>query len=136
MAFLIGALLALAVGHLCMKAGFNRDRALYPTMTIVVASYYVLFAAMGASTHSLLVESLCSAVFVVGATLGFKFSLWIVVDALALHGLFDLLHAEVIYNAGVPAWWPAFCLAFDLVAAGYLAALLKSRRIPVHIPPT
>lgn len=36
----------------------ERDRAYYPTVTIVVASYDVPFAAMGASTDVVLLESL------------------------------------------------------------------------------
>ena len=30
---------------------------------------------------------------------------------------------HIVTNAGVPVWWPAFCLAFDLGAAGALAWL-------------
>ena len=61
MALLIGAFLALAVGLLATAAGLDRDRAFYPTVTIVIATYYVLFAVMGASTSSLLLESLVAA---------------------------------------------------------------------------
>jgi hypothetical protein len=42
------------------------------------------------------------------------------VGALAGHGVFDVLHGEVLENAGVPVWWPAFCLAYDLGAAASL----------------
>jgi hypothetical protein len=30
----------------------------------------------------------------------------------------------LVANAGVPAWWPAWCLAYDVGAAGALAWLL------------
>jgi protein-S-isoprenylcysteine O-methyltransferase Ste14 len=59
------------------------------------------------------------------AFLGFKVSLWFIVAALAGHGVFDFVHARVVSNPGVPAWWPTFCLAYDIVAAGFLATLLK-----------
>jgi hypothetical protein len=55
----------------------------------------------------------------------FKSSAWIVVVALAGHGVFDALHGHVIENAGVPAWWPAWCLAYDVGAAAGLAWLLR-----------
>ena len=45
---------------------------------------------------------------------------WVVVVALAVHGILDLAHDRVISNPGVPIWWPAFCLAYDLTAAAYL----------------
>jgi hypothetical protein len=38
--------------------GFDRDRALYPTVLIVIASYYVLFAAMSGSVQTVLLESI------------------------------------------------------------------------------
>jgi len=130
MALLVGALLALFVGLLLGTGlGLDRDRAFYPVVTIVVASYYVLFAVMGASAHALVLESLVGAVFLVLAVVGFKSSLGVVVVALAAHGIFDFLHGKVISNPGVPGWWPQFCLAYDVTAAGYLAWLLKRERI-------
>jgi hypothetical protein len=129
LALLVGALLALAVGLLATASGLDRDRAFYPTVTIVIASYYALFAVMGASTNALVLESVVSAVFLVAAVFGFRSSLWVVVLALAAHGVFDLVHGRVISNPGVPAWWPAFCLTYDVTAAAYLAWLLKIDRI-------
>jgi hypothetical protein len=87
---------------------------------IVIASYYVLFAAMGDSVETVLLESIVMIGFAIAAVAGFKSSSWIVVGALAGHGVFDVLHGEVLENAGVPVWWPAFCLAYDLGAAASL----------------
>jgi len=88
---------------------------------------------MGASTHTLIVECAVGVAFVIAAVLGFKTSLWIVVVALAGHGVFDLGHGAVIANPGVPVWWPRFCSAYDVAAAGFLAWLLSSGR--VHAAP-
>ncbi len=128
MAYLIGALLALGTGFLGTVVGLDRDRAFYPTITVVVASYYVLFAVMGGSGHALLVETAVGALFLALAMAGFKHSLWLAAGALAAHGILDALHGQLIANPGVPVWWPAFCLAFDEVAAGYLALLLLRHR--------
>jgi hypothetical protein len=129
-ALMVGAFLALTVGLLATATGLDRDRAFYPTVTIVIASYYALFAVMGTSAPALALEALAGAVFLVAAVIGFRSSLWFVVLALAAHGLFDLTHGRLITNPGVPHWWPAFCLTYDLTAAAYLAWLLKSGRIP------
>jgi hypothetical protein len=51
---------------------FDRDRALYPTVLIVIASYYVLFAAMSESVHTVLLESIVMAGFSIAAVVGFK----------------------------------------------------------------
>ena len=47
--YLIGVALAAAVAGLATVVGFDRDRSFGPTILIVVASYYVLFAVMGGS---------------------------------------------------------------------------------------
>lgn len=135
MEFVIGLVLALAVGTMARFVGLDRDRAFYPTVMMVVASLYVLFAVIGGSTHALLVELLVMAVFIAAALVGFKRSLWIVVAALAGHGVFDIFHGGLIENAGVPSWWPNFCMTYDVVAAAGLAVLLlTSRSRAVSLP--
>jgi len=120
--------LALAVAGFACRTGFDRDRAFYPTVVVVVASYYVLFAVMSGSTDALLGELIVMAAFVLVAVIGFKVNSWLVVAALAAHGLFDASHGLFVTNPGVPEWWPAFCLAFDVGAAGILALTLRGSR--------
>jgi hypothetical protein len=127
--FLIGAVLALSVGLSATFIGADRDRAFYPTAMAVIASYYALFAVMGGSIQVLIVESIVIAAFLGASIAGFKRSLWPVVAALAAHGVFDLFHGHLIANPGVPGWWPHFCLAYDVVAAVYLAWLLARSRV-------
>lgn len=101
----------------------DRDRAFYPVVLIVVASYYILFAVM-AGGNGLFVELIVFALFAAAAVLGFRISLWIAAAGLAMHGLFDLTRHWILPGHGVPEWWPAFCLAFDLLAAAGLALIL------------
>ena len=123
MAYLVGAVLALAVGGLGTVVGLDRDRAFYSTIMMVIAAYYVLFAVMGGSTDALVIEIAVATVFIAMSLVGFKYSLWLVAAALAAHCVFDVFHGQLIANPGVPAWWPAFCLAYDGVAAAYLSCL-------------
>ena len=120
MPYAIGIVLGLAVSAYATALRLDRDRAFYPTVLVVIASYYVLFAVMGGSGRVIIIESLVTGVFVVAASIGFRRSLWLVVAALAAHGVLDFFHARVVANPGVPVWWPAFCLTYDLAAAGYL----------------
>jgi len=53
----------------------------------------------------------------------------LVVAALIAHGVFDFVHGRIVSNPGVPAWWPSFCLAYDVGAGVYLAWLLSSSRL-------
>lgn len=57
MEFLIGAVLALSIGLFATFVGLDRDRAFYPTVLAVIASYYALFAVMGGSIQVLVLES-------------------------------------------------------------------------------
>lgn len=127
MSFFIGATLALAVGGFATWVGFDRDRSFYPTVLLVVASYYILFAVMGASTQAILAECLVLVPFLVASLAGFRRSPWAIVVGLAAHGMLDSLHPHLLSNPGVPAWWPSFCLAYDVSAAIYFGALLVSR---------
>jgi len=127
MGYLIGVGLALAVCAFGVLTGFDRDRVFYPTMTVVVASYYILFAVMGNSVPALALECLAAGAFLILAVTGFKKSLWLIVAALVGHGVYDFFHHLLIENPGVPVWWPSFCLAFDVFAGGFLAMLLVRR---------
>ena len=44
MEYLIGAVLAAVVFAFARLVGFDRDRVFYPTLLIVIATYYILFA--------------------------------------------------------------------------------------------
>jgi hypothetical protein len=127
MPYLAGIVLALTMSSSANLIGLDRDRAFYPTVVVVIASYYALFAVMGGSGHALVVETLVMTGFLLAAAIGFKKNLWLVVVALAVHGVFDLLHGRLVANPGVPAWWPAFCLTYDITAAAFLAWLLQQR---------
>lgn len=121
MEYFVGIFLAIGVSFLTTLIGFDRDRALYPIMTIVIASYYELFAVVGGSVQALGLETIMFSVFALVAVIGFKTNLWLIVAALAGHGVFDLAHPHLIANHGVPSWWPMFCATYDLTAALYLA---------------
>ena len=79
---------------------------------------------MTGSIQTVVLESFVMAVFVIAAVAEFKGSAWITVAALAGNGLQDAVHGHIVANAGVPVWWPAWCLAHDVGAAGALARLL------------
>lgn len=126
MNYLIGFVLALFVGAFARFTGFDRDRAFYPTVLIVVASCYVLFAVMGGSSRALVVEGVVATAFAAAAVKGFRGSEWLVVAGLAGHGVMDFFHAHIVDNPGVPEYWPGFCGAYDVAAAAVLAWIIKT----------
>lgn len=126
MSAVVGASIAVLVGLLATFTGLDRGRAFYAAVTIVVAHYYVLFAVVGGADAALLTECAIMSAFVVAAVVGFRRTPWLLVAALAGHGVLDLAHPHLVDNAGVPAWWPDFCLAYDVVAAAYLAGTVAA----------
>jgi hypothetical protein len=132
MGYVVGFVLAVVVAACARLAGLDRDRSFYPTVLIVVASYYVLFAVMGGSPRALMGELMVMGVFVALALGGLKWSAWMVAAGLAGHGIFDVVHASVVSNPGVPGFWPAFCGAYD-VTAGVLLAY-TSRNARTYLP--
>lgn len=125
MAYLIGIGLAIGAFFFARIVGLDRDRAFYPTVMIVIALLYGLFAAIGGSVSALALESIGIVGFILLAVVGFKSNLWLVAVALFAHGVYDLFHGHFFVNPGVPAWWPAFCMAYDVTAAAGLAWLLR-----------
>ncbi len=57
MEYLIGLVLAITVAAIGTMVGFDRERSFYATILIVIAYYYVLFAVMGASSRTLMLET-------------------------------------------------------------------------------
>ncbi len=133
MAYFIGIVIALVVSLSATFIGFDKDRAFYPTVLAVIASYYVLFSVIGGSIETVLLEITVMLVFIGAAVLGFKRNLWFVVAALFVHGIFDVFHGHFMSNPGVPIWWPMFCLAYDFAAAVYLSWLLHRSRLTVNV---
>lgn len=133
MEYLIGLGLALAVAFFARFVGLDRDRAFYPTVMIVIACLYGLFAILGGAPAELVWEWVAMGGFILLSVLGFRLNLWFVVAALFIHGVFDYFHGHLIPNPGVPAWYPGFCLTYDVVAAGWLAWMIRSGRAAAKI---
>ena len=127
MEYAIGIGLGFAVAAFAKVSGFDRDRSFYPTVAIVIAFYYVLFATMGAPPAILATEIAIALGFSVLAVIGFKRNLWLAAAAIAGHGAFDFLVHPTIDNPGMPVWWPGFCGSIDLLLGAWLALSLSKQ---------
>jgi hypothetical protein len=122
-ALVVGALLASLVGLLAHLVGYDRDRSFYAVVLTVISALYPLFAVMDGA-RNLVPEVVFFALFAAMGASGFRTSLWVVAVGLLLHGLFDFVRHAHLPAHVAPAWWPAFCGAYDVVAAAGLAFLL------------
>jgi hypothetical protein len=134
MEFLVGLSLALAASLGGTVAGLDRERAFYTSVALAVGTYYILFAVMAGSSEALIREVAAYAVLAAVAVLGFRRYFWLVVVALVGHGVFDVFHASLIVNDGVPSYWPMFCMSYDMTAGLYLAWLLNRKSSVAQSP--
>ena len=129
MEFAVGIILGAIIAPATTALGFARDRSFYPTVLIVVASYYCLFGVISGSMRTLVTEAIPMAVFIGLAVAGYKRSGWLVAIGLIGHAIFDCFHNHVVENSGMPVWWPGFCLSIDFTLGAFLTFyLLRSRK--------
>jgi hypothetical protein len=120
----IGIVASAGVAVFARCVGLDRDRAFYPTVVIVVALYCVLFAVMSGSVRTVLLEFVVMSLFAAAAAVGFKSSAWIVVAALAGHGIFDAVHGHIIENA-LPPLGAGLVFWCDVGTAAWLRSCTK-----------
>jgi hypothetical protein len=63
MEYVIDLILSLAVAGSATIIGLARERSFCPTVLMVIGSYDVLFAAIGASSRTLIIESVIAGDF-------------------------------------------------------------------------
>lgn len=68
----VGILLPYSSARLHDRSASTFDRALYPTVLVVIASYNALFAVIGGSTRAVVLESVVMSAFTLLAVAGFK----------------------------------------------------------------
>jgi hypothetical protein len=130
----IAALIGATVGFLTILFArlIRGERWVYSLGLITLPGLYASFA-LRAGEPSVAIREMTWGIPYVVAGLVFTFvgarQSAVVVGALwLLHGLYDLVHARLITNAGVPAGYPIFCFVVDAIVGAYV--LWLARRIP------
>ena len=92
----------------------------YAIGTVGIAFIYIGFAVADGRPKVIAVESGVAAGFVVLAAVAITGSPWLLVIALAGHGLKDLWQHRTQFVRGT-RWWPPFCMTVDFVVAAIIA---------------
>ena len=131
---MIPALVGAAVGVLTIVLArlIRGERWLYALGLLTLPGLYAFFALQAREQPVAVKEIIYGVPFIV-AGLVFAFvsvrqSAVVVGVFWLLHGLYDLVHSQLITNTGVPGWYPIFCFVVDAVIGAYL--LWLSRRVP------
>jgi hypothetical protein len=120
-----------ATGTICMARRFFRpkvEQIFYALFLIMIALFYLAFAAYFEAAGAWRVETVVVLAFVAIGLLGVRMPL-VLATGYSLHGLWDLLHelqAHGIYSGfepghltAIPLAYGIFCAAFDFCMATY-----------------
>ncbi|MGB3725415.1 MAG: hypothetical protein WA981_06585 [Glaciecola sp.] len=129
LAVFIGVVLSLLLIFTAKFTRFDRDVSFYPSILIFIASFYILFAVIAG--HSVIREISISSFFIVLALYGAYKSLFVVGFAIALHGVYDILHLLQFKDTVAPLWWAPFCAAVDFVIGMWVMYLSKKQTVQV-----
>jgi hypothetical protein len=130
----IEALVGAAVGVLTIviARSIRGERWLYSWGLLVLPGLYALFGLRAGEQAVGLKEVIYGVPWIIAglvfAFVGVRQSAVVVGVFWLLHGLYDLVHGQLITNIGVPGWYPMFCFVVDAVVGSYL--LWLSRRVP------
>ena len=131
---MIAALIGATVGVLTIVlARFIRgERWVYSVGLLTLPALYAFFALRAGEPAVAVTEMIYGIPYVVGglvfAFVGVRQSAVVVGVLWLLHGLYDLVHSQLVTNTGVPGWYPIWCCVVDAVIGSYL--LWLSRRVP------
>lgn len=123
----IGAVLAVAIALISRITNFARDRSYFAVILIVISTYYVLFACI--ANQGIFAEIIIASIFVIMALAGACRWPMLLGTGIFMHGVFDVVHGNIISNAGIPIWWPMFCASIDMVLGIWVIYLAKTKRI-------
>lgn len=122
MPLLIGITLGLSSVVLMALGGVARERSGYAVAMVAIAAFYPVFA-VGRGWDVFAFHAAVALLFVALAVIGARRSLWWIVAAMILHGLFDILDGLRAPDPS-PDWWGPFCLGVDIAIGLALAGLL------------
>ena len=118
--------MALLLAIFAKVTRFDQDKSFYPTVLIVIASYYILFAFIYG--EGVITEVIVATIFLLAALVGALYLPIITGIGIIVHGVFDLIYPIVINNGGVPSWWPAFCAGVDITLGAWVICLALKER--------
>ena len=87
----------------------------------VILSIYIGFAIKDGIAELLTIQIIGAAFFLALTLLGLWNSVWFLVAAYFLHGLWDLLHDYKIIKTKVKSWYPDFCIVVDWILGIWIA---------------
>jgi hypothetical protein len=106
--------------HLFLPARLSYELA--AITLVLIAGIYIGYAFKDGRPRTVFLEFSIALVFAAAAWIGLNGYPYVIVAALAAHGLWDLLHHNLI-KTDVPRWFIPFCVICDWVMAASLTLI-------------
>jgi len=101
-------------------SAWARHRAVFPVLLVIIALVYLGFGIAAHDATAFRNEALWVALFLGLAFIAYIGPAWLVGLFLIGHGGFDLFHARLFVDPGMPHWYPLFCASYDWVLAAFI----------------
>ena len=119
----VGFFLAVLTVFFSLVLSDTQALEFHAVLLTLIASIYIGFALQGGSRREVRLELSVAATFVIFALFGLWLSPCFIVLGLALHGVWDFLHHDLIHTP-VPRWYIPLCMVYDGLIAGFLSLYL------------
>ena len=119
---LVGIVAAVISLGLIRQYAWATQRKLMAVWLVVAALIYPALATLRGAYDWLPYEFVGVALYGSLAWIGWRYSLIVLAAGWVLHALWDCL----THGAFMPAWYPMWCLGFDLLLAGFIVWQWKS----------
>jgi hypothetical protein len=133
LALIIGILVSLIIIVRFKKTRLEKSGFSYSLLLFTLPLYYFMFAIYGSDYEAVPLEIFAGIVFFVIAIAALKLNASYKFSLLAMgyliHGVYDATHNLIFTNMGMPAWWPEFCGAIDIIVGLYLLYLAYKYRV-------
>ena len=129
-AFVVAVLagIVLALPYLAFVRGHRRPAIPLAAGLFIAALIYLPLVAIRADASAGWLEATGLFAFGVLALAGARLTAWLLVAGWSMHVGWDLLLHPVGDGGYVPGWYPALCVGFDILVAGYALALVLRPR--------
>lgn len=96
---------------------------------VFAALVYVAFAVAALDLDGVIVELGGAAVFISASVIALRRTLAFAAFGWSGHALWDLIMHSVEPRGYAPWWYPLLCVGFDVVVAGYILSVSRSRLV-------
>ena len=117
LAIIGGALLA--VPYVAFARRSRHPASVFGAGLIVAAAIYVLFAVAAGDTHAAMIELGGLIAFGAFAACSLRWSRFLIGFGWLAHIAWDLFLHPVQFSGIAPWWYPAICIGFDILVAGF-----------------